>query len=51
MMKILVTGHSGYIGTILTQMLLKSGHQVVGIDIDLYVSCSRRAAAFTARHP
>lgn len=39
-MKILVTGHSGYIGTILTQMLLKSGHQVVGIDIDLYAKCT-----------
>ena len=39
-MKILVTGHSCYIGTILTQMLLKSGHQVVGIDIDLYAKCT-----------
>ena len=39
-MKILITGHSGYIGTILTQMLLKSGHQVVGIDIDLYAKCT-----------
>ena len=32
-MKILVTGHGGYIGSILTQMLVQSGHQVVGIDI------------------
>src|SRR5258708_37762768 len=39
-MKILVTGHSGYIGTILSQMLLQSGHQVVGIDIDLYARCT-----------
>lgn len=39
-MKILVTGHSGYIGTILSQMLLQSGHQVVGIDIDLYTKCT-----------
>jgi nucleoside-diphosphate-sugar epimerase len=39
-MKILVTGHGGYIGTILTQMLLQSGHQVVGIDIGLYSRCT-----------
>jgi nucleoside-diphosphate-sugar epimerase len=39
-MKILVTGHSGYIGTILTKMLLQSGHQVVGIDIGLYAKCT-----------
>jgi nucleoside-diphosphate-sugar epimerase len=39
-MKILVTGHSGYIGTILTQTLRQSGHQVVGIDIDLYAKCT-----------
>ncbi len=39
-MKILVTGHSGYIGTILTQLLLESGHQVVGIDTALYARCT-----------
>jgi nucleoside-diphosphate-sugar epimerase len=39
-MKILVTGHSGYIGSILTQMLVESGHQVMGIDIDLYGKCT-----------
>jgi nucleoside-diphosphate-sugar epimerase len=39
-MKILVTGHNGYIGTILTQTLRQSGHQVVGIDIDLYAKCT-----------
>jgi nucleoside-diphosphate-sugar epimerase len=39
-MKILVTGHTGYIGTILSQMLVESGHEVVGIDIDLYAKCT-----------
>ena len=29
-MRVLVTGHLGYIGTIMVPMLLKSGHQVVG---------------------
>jgi nucleoside-diphosphate-sugar epimerase len=39
-MKILVTGHTGYIGSVLTQMLVQSGHQVTGIDIDLYARCT-----------
>jgi nucleoside-diphosphate-sugar epimerase len=39
-MKILVTGHTGYIGTVLSRMLLDAGHQVIGIDIDLYAKCT-----------
>jgi nucleoside-diphosphate-sugar epimerase len=39
-MKILVTGHLGYIGTILTPMLLKRGHEVVGMDADWYSRCT-----------
>lgn len=39
-MKILVTGHTGYIGTILTRMLLQSGHQVVGVDTGLFEACT-----------
>src|SRR4051812_36397163 len=39
-MKILVTGHLGYIGTILTPMLLKKGHEVVGMDADWYSRCT-----------
>ncbi len=35
-MKVLVTGHLGYIGTILTPMLVARGHEVVGFDSDLY---------------
>jgi nucleoside-diphosphate-sugar epimerase len=35
-MKVLLTGHKGYIGTILVPMLLKAGHEVVGFDSDLY---------------
>src|SRR3546814_20243057 len=35
-MNIMVTGHSGYIGTFLTQLLLRAAHSVGGIDVGLY---------------
>jgi nucleoside-diphosphate-sugar epimerase len=35
-MRVLVTGHQGYIGTVLVPMLLERGHDVVGLDTDLY---------------
>ena len=38
-MRVLVTGHLGYIGTVLTPMLLSRGHQVIGFDSDLYEQC------------
>lgn len=36
-MRVLVTGSNGYIGTVLTPMLVAAGHQVVGLDSDLFV--------------
>lgn len=39
-MKVMVTGHKGYIGTILVPMLLEDGHEVVGLDSDLYERCT-----------
>ena len=30
-MRVLVTGHQGYIGTVLVPMLLHAGHEVVGM--------------------
>lgn len=33
-MRVLVTGHLGYIGTVLTPMLIGAGHDVVGLDCD-----------------
>ena len=39
-MRVLVTGHLGYIGTVLTPMLVQAGHKVVGLDSDLYARCT-----------
>lgn len=39
-MRILVTGHLGYIGTVLVPMLLADGHEVVGLDSDLFAACT-----------
>ncbi len=38
-MRVLLTGHHGYIGTILAPMLLEAGHEVVGLDSDLFAAC------------
>ncbi len=34
-MRVLVTGHNGYIGGVMVPMLLEAGHEVVGLDISL----------------
>jgi nucleoside-diphosphate-sugar epimerase len=39
-MKVLVTGHLGYIGTVMVPLLLEAGHDVVGCDADLYARCT-----------
>ena len=39
-MKVLVTGHLGYIGTVMVPMLLSGGYEVVGLDSDLYRDCT-----------
>lgn len=38
-MKILLTGHKGYIGAVAAPMLRAAGHDVTGLDIDLYAQC------------
>ena len=34
--RLLVTGHRGYIGSVLVPMLMAEGHEVLGVDSDLY---------------
>ncbi len=38
--RVLVTGHLGYVGTVLTPMLADHGHDLIGADIDLYRGCT-----------
>ena len=38
-MRVLVTGHLGYIGVELVSVLLASGHEVVGLDTGLFNEC------------
>jgi nucleoside-diphosphate-sugar epimerase len=35
-MRVLVTGHRGYIGAVLTPMMLEKGYDIVGMDSDLF---------------
>jgi nucleoside-diphosphate-sugar epimerase len=37
-----VTGHEGYIGTVLVPLLLSAGHEVTGIDSNLFARCTFR---------
>jgi nucleoside-diphosphate-sugar epimerase len=39
-MRLLVTGHKGYIGTVMVPLLLEAGYEVVGLDSDLYQRCT-----------
>ena len=38
-MRVLVTGHHGYIGTVLVPLAQRAGHEVVGLDSDLFAPC------------
>jgi nucleoside-diphosphate-sugar epimerase len=38
-LRVLLTGHRGYIGSVLAPMLLEHGHDVVGLDSDLFEHC------------
>ncbi|MGO4726618.1 MULTISPECIES: NAD-dependent epimerase/dehydratase family protein [unclassified Inquilinus] len=50
-MRVLVTGHRGYIGTVMIPMLLQAGHSVTGCDSDLYERCTYEAGGDIADVP
>jgi nucleoside-diphosphate-sugar epimerase len=39
-MRVLITGHLGYIGAVAVPAFLERGHDVVGLDCDLYRRCT-----------
>lgn len=39
MMRILLTGHTGYIGTVMAPRMVAAGHEVVGLDSGLFEEC------------
>lgn len=39
-MRILLTGHDGYIGTVLVPILQRAGHDVVGLDAGWFSACA-----------
>jgi nucleoside-diphosphate-sugar epimerase len=38
-MRILLTGHKGYIGAVAGPILQSTGHEVIGLDTDLFAGC------------
>ncbi|HEU0086631.1 MAG TPA: SDR family oxidoreductase [Pseudonocardiaceae bacterium] len=38
-MRVLLTGHQGYLGTIMAPVLAAAGHEVVGLDSGLFADC------------
>ncbi len=39
-MRVLITGHQGYIGSVLTRVLADAGHAVSGLDTAYYADCT-----------
>ena len=50
-MRVVVTGHQGYIGTVMVPILLAAGHEVIGYDSDLYQRCTFEAGGDIAKVP
>ncbi|MEX2981304.1 NAD-dependent epimerase/dehydratase family protein [Streptomyces sp. C36] len=38
-MRVLLTGHQGYLGTVMAPILTAAGHEVTGLDSGLFASC------------
>lgn len=39
-MRIFLTGHAGYIGSVMVPMIVEAGHEVVGLDAELFADCT-----------
>jgi nucleoside-diphosphate-sugar epimerase len=39
-MKVLMTGHKGYVGSVMAPMFQRAGHEVVGLDNYLFADCT-----------
>ena len=39
-MNILMTGHKGYIGSVMATLFKSAGHRVVGLDTNLFDGCT-----------
>jgi nucleoside-diphosphate-sugar epimerase len=39
-MRILMTGHNGYLGSVMAPHFRDAGHEIVGLDTDYFASCS-----------
>jgi nucleoside-diphosphate-sugar epimerase len=48
-MRVLVTGHNGYIGCALVPILVRAGHEVVGLDSFLFEHCTLGSDVATVR--
>ena len=38
-MRVLVTGHNGYLGSVMVKVLQSAGHEVLGLDNYFFASC------------
>ena len=38
-MKVLLTGHQGYLGTVMAPVLRAAGHDVTGLDVGWFADC------------
>lgn len=38
-MRVLLTGHQGYLGSVMAPVLAAAGHEVLGLDSGLFADC------------